>query len=151
MTVMRLVRSAASALRRDTRGATMIEFAFLAPFVGVMVVGIADLGRGFSERYSLESAAHRTLERAGVGSTEPDYSFLRQEAATAANVPIEQVTFDNWVECDGTRLPTYESACTSEQQIARYIQVKIEKVFQPSFNWTGGPMPISGDAAVRIQ
>src|SRR5687767_3100721 len=86
-------------LAGDARGSSLVEFALAAPVLGLVVVGIADYGRGFSQRFALETAAHRTLERAAVGTTNTDYSFLRQEAATAAGVPIDDVTFDNWLEC----------------------------------------------------
>ena len=140
-------------LGRDARGSSVVEFALAAPVLGLVVVGIADYGRGFSQRFALETAAHRTLERAAVGTTNTDYSFLRQEAATAAGVPLADVTFDNWLECDGTRMPNYSDVCTDSQQVARYIQVTIYKNFSPSFKWTGkgSTYRLSGAAAVRIQ
>ncbi len=153
MSAGRRLRRLFARIESDERGASLVEFSLLAPFLGLLIVGIADYGRGFSERFALESAAHRTLERAAVGSTQTDYSFLKQEAATAAGVPLENVTFDNWLECDGTRMPSYDSVCLEEQQVARYLYVKIEKDFIPNFRWTGGDQPIriSGDAAVRVQ
>ena len=142
----------AARLERDSRGVSIIEFTLVAPVLGLMVVGIADFGRGFSERYALESAAHRALERAGVGSNKTNYSYVREEAAKAAGVPLTAVTLDNWLECDATRMPTYDSACSNGQQGARYLYVKIEKRFEPMFHWTGGRnIFISGDAAVRVQ
>lgn len=142
----------AARLRRDSRGVSMIEFTLVAPVLGLLVVGIADFGRGFSERYALESAAHRALERAGVGSNRTDYSYVRQEAANAAGVPLGSVTLDNWLECDETRMPTYDSVCSDGQRAARYVYVKIERKFEPMFHWTAGRnIFISGDAAVRVQ
>jgi Flp pilus assembly protein TadG len=145
-------------LARDARGSSVVEFALAAPVLGLVVVGIADYGRGFSERFALETAAHRTLERAAVGTTNTDYSFLRQEAATAAGVPVADVTFDNWLEChddEGAteRMPNYNDACDDDEQIARYIQVTIYKNFLPSFSWTGrgSTYRLSGAAAVRVQ
>ena len=140
-------------LKRDARGTSVIEFALVAPILGVLVVGIADYARGFSERFALEAAAHRALERAGVGSTYSDYSFVRQEAATAAGVPLENVTLDNWLECDGTRMSLYSAACADGQQVTRYLHVKIVKTFEPNFKWTRSaePIRIQGDAAVRLQ
>ena len=140
-------------LRREERGTSAIEFALIAPILGMLIVGIADYARGFSERHALETAAHRALERAGVGSTQSDYSFVRQEAATAAGVPLESVTLDNWLECDGARMSSYSAACAEGQQVARYLYVKIVKTFEPSFNWTRSPQPVQleGDAAVRLQ
>jgi Flp pilus assembly protein TadG len=137
----------------DARGASVIEFALVAPVLGLVVVGIADYGRGFSQRFALETAAHRTLERAAVGTTNTDYSFLRDEAAAAAGVPVADVTFENWLECDGTRMPNYSDVCGDTQQVTRYIQVTIYKNFSPSFAWTGkgSTYRLSGAAAVRVQ
>lgn len=148
-----VIKSTRHAIVRDECGTSLIEFAMFAPFVGLMLVGIADFGRGFSERFALEAAAHRTLERAGVGATQTDYTFLRQEAATTANVPLDNVTFRNWLVCDETRMLNYDDVCEQDQQVRRYIYVKIERDFQPSFHWsTGGKViRISGDAAVRVQ
>ncbi len=147
------LKSVASSLAAHDRGASLIEFTLLAPFLSLLLVGIADYSRGFAERFALESAAHRTLERAGVGSTQPDYSFLRQEAATAANVPLADVTLDNWLECGGTRLATYDTPCEDGKQVARYIYVKIERDFQMTMNWPGHSRTVRlfGDAAVRVQ
>lgn len=149
---LRPVRLAKSLLRNE-KGASFVEFTMIAPFLGLLTVGIADYSRGFSERFALENAAHRTLERAGVGSTKSDYSFLKQEAATAADVPIENVTFDNWLECAGTRMPNYSDPCQDGQQAARYIYIKIEKTYQLSMSLPGqaSSMRLSGDAAVRVQ
>jgi Flp pilus assembly protein TadG len=152
--LLRFVRRIA----RDARGSSVVEFALAAPVLGLVVVGIADYGRGFSQRFALETAAHRTLERAAVGTTNTDYSFLAAEAAAAAGVPAADVTFDNWLECqndNGTteRMPNYNDACDDEQQVARYIQVTIYKNFSPSFKWTGkgSTYRLSGAAAARVQ
>jgi Flp pilus assembly pilin Flp len=147
------LRRLARAVKADERGASFVEFTLIAPFLGLLTVGIADYSRGFSERFTLENAAHRTLERAGVGSTKDDYSFLKQEAANAAGVPIENVTLDNWLECGGTRMPNYSDPCEAGQQGARYIYIKIQKAYQLSMSLPGqsSTMLLSGDAAVRVQ
>lgn len=143
----------ARALLGNARGSSVVEFALAAPVLGLVVVGIADYGRGFSQRFALETAAHRTLERAAVGTTNTDYSFLAAEAAAAAGVPVQDVTFENWLECDGTRMPNYTDVCSASQQVARYIRVTIYKNFSPSFKWTGkgSTYRLNGAAAVRVQ
>ena len=141
------------AFARDERGTSLVEFTLVAPFLGLLTVGIADYSRGFAEIFALESAAYRTLERAAVGGTQTSYDYLRQEAANAAGVPLANVTLDNWLECGGTRMASYDEPCQGGQQIARYIKLTIGKTFEPSFNWTNmsGPFRIKGDAAVRVQ
>lgn len=141
------------AIARDERGTSLVEFTLIAPFLGLLTVGIADYSRGFAEVFALESAAYRTLERAAVGGTQTSYAYLRQEAANAAGVPLADVTLDNWLECGDTRMATYDEPCQAGQQIARYIKLTIEKTFVPSFKWTNvsGPLRLKGDAAVRVQ
>jgi hypothetical protein len=136
-------------------GTSAVEFGFLAPLLGLMLVGIADLAQGYSERFALETAAHRALERASIGTTQSvgstDYSFLRAEAATAARVPLSNVNYRSWLECDGTQ-KAFDDVCEEGQQIARYVEIEIWKNFVPSFDWTGSStIRIAGQAAVRIQ
>jgi hypothetical protein len=91
------------------------------------------------------------LERANVGSTQSDYSFLKDEAAAAAGVPLSNVNYQSWLECDGTK-KAFSDSCEAGQQIARYVSIEIWKDFVPSFNWTGSStIRISGEAAARIQ
>lgn len=148
-----IVRVAGRRLVRDDRGASLIEFTLIVPFLSLLLVGIADYSRGFAERFALESAAHRTLERTGVGSSQSGYDYLRAEAANAAEVPIEQVTLDYWLECGGVRMPGYDDPCDEGNQVARYVYVKIERDFELSMNWPGHSkiLRLSGDAAVRVQ
>ena len=138
-------------LLQDKSGTSFVEFAFVAPFLALLLVGIADFGRGFSERFSLQSAANRTVERANLGTSTTDYSFLRGEAASAAGVPIENVTYQNWLDCDGVRMASFDDQCEPAQEITRYVSIRIEKDFVPGFSWNGGPVRIAGEAAVRIQ
>ena len=67
MRLLRL-RGALRSLAGDRRGASVVEFALIAPFLGVLVMGIGDLARGFSAKFELEQAAHRALERVVSGT-----------------------------------------------------------------------------------
>ena len=93
-------------LGRDERGVSMLEFTAIAPFLGLLIVGVADIGRGYTERWTLQQAANRTLERGHVGTTNSNnYSFLADEAETAAGAGAT-VTLTQWLECtqsNGTR------------------------------------------------
>lgn len=142
----------------DERGMSMIEFGMLAPILAIFVIGIGDLGRGLSERFSLQQAANRTLELAHFGTTEPTYNYLIAEAAAAADVPATNVTLDDWVECDGVRNEDFGAACAANQQIARYIKLTINSSFEPlfsGFNYAtvgaDGRVQISADASLRVQ
>jgi Flp pilus assembly protein TadG len=136
----------------------LVEFAAVAPFVAMLFIGIADLGRGYITRFALQQAANRTLELAVQGTTSSDYTFLRQEAATAAGVPLANVTLAQWLECNGGTPRAYDSTCNDGEQIARYVRITINSVFRPLFTTMGyanvnpdRSVPISARAALRVQ
>ena len=149
-------------LRRDERGTSLLEFAFTVPIFAVMAVGVADLGRGFLQRYTLQQAVNRTLEMANLGLVEidgvapSDYTFLKAEAATAASVPLANVALDQWLECNGTR-KTFNGKCAAGEQTARYVTLTINSSFTPSFGTAGYPgavngvVPISVASSLRVQ
>jgi len=146
-------------LSADQRGVSIVEFAATAPALALLVVGIGDLARGFSERYALQQAANRTLEMAQLGTSRDDYSFLVAEAATAAGVTAANVTLTQWLECNGstTRL-AWDAECSAGEQIARYVTLTINSSFRPAFSTVGypgaradGTVPISASASLRVQ
>jgi Flp pilus assembly protein TadG len=151
-------------LRRDERGTSIIEFAFVAPILALFVMGLVDLSRGVAARASLDQAAYRTLERVTIGGSaaaaQTDYSYLATEAATAAGVPVTNVTVDNWLECNGTRQTDYDSTCPTGQMSSRYVQITIRSSFTPTFSYgplgrsfyqnVNGSVAITAVHAVRI-
>jgi hypothetical protein len=156
--MLNLTRNRLKKLRSDERGTSVLEMAIVAPVLAMFVMGIGDLGRGFSERHSLQQAANRTMELAHLGTAEENYNFLIAEAATAAGVPQSSVSLDDWVECNGTRNEDFAATCAEGQQIARYIRLTINSTFVPAFSSIGypnvradGSVPISADVALRVQ
>lgn len=152
-------RSRAAAMLRDDRGASVIEFGMVLPVIGLLLLGATDLALGFTEKLNLEQASARTIEKAtALGATGSSYELLRLEAANASGQPLERVTIDKWLECNGTRQSSFDGACSTGQQIARYVSVRITDTYVPFFNYSvfaGGAIPasftIQGDARVRVQ
>jgi Flp pilus assembly pilin Flp len=153
-------------LCRDQRGVSLVEMGLIAPFLGVLLMGCVDLGRGMSERLRLQQAAHRTIELANTrmlfanaGSDDVDLSFLAQEAAAAAEVEPDQVVLTRWLECDGEVQAPEIIVCGTGEQTARYIQLEINDVYDPVFKLAriypqanaDGTVPMMVEAAVRIQ
>jgi len=140
----------------------MLEFGLFFPFLALMLLGTIDLARGLAVKFGLEQATHRTIELASLGNRPlADYSFLRSEAATAAGVPVAQVTLDQWLECDNTRQTNFNGTCTASQQSARYITITVYKDHTPTFTWipimgrlataANGTIRITADSGVRVQ
>jgi len=148
----------------DERGASVIELGAIVPLLAFLIVGVVDLSMGYSHRLGLEAAAERTLDNGiSKGLVSSSFSYLQAEAATAAGVSQNNVTIDAWLECDGTRQTNYSDVCTSGQQIARYLSVRIADTFHPIIAYApfaafyggstalGNSVSMTGDAVARVQ
>ena len=159
---MRRLLSPLRRLRRDARGVSVIEFAFVAPVLVLFLVGIIDAGRAFSAKLTLDQTVYRALEKAVVGTNDTDYtSILTTEVQnTAGYSSTDVITVDQWLECDlnGTHL-AYTSNCSSTQQSTRYIQLKVDRQFAPSYSYgrlflganSNGKITLSSTWTVRMQ
>ena len=146
-------------LRRDHRGASILELGLVLPIIMVVLLGLIDVASLFSARMSLQQAAARALERVQVGNSRSDFSFVRTEAADAAQVPVSQVDQpETWLECNQVRQPATTQDCTGGQARARYIRVTIRSTYDPYFRYSplgarnaNGDVPLTAAAAVRYQ
>jgi Flp pilus assembly protein TadG len=163
------MRGTFSSIRKlvsDQRGTSLLEFAFVAPILAMMVVGVGDLARGFSERFALQQAVDRTLEMAHLGTRQDNYEFLRTEAAQAATDAGKTgatVTLSTWLDCiNASGVKTKSAAawtetCASTEETARYVSLTLSSTFTPSFGTAGypgavnGSVPISASSSVRVQ
>jgi Flp pilus assembly protein TadG len=142
-------------LLKDEKGVSAVEFAFLAPILAVLIMGIIDFSQGISQRFTLQQAVTRSLEmvqanRAPVNSAgTADYSFLKQEVATAADIPAANVTFDQWLECGGVKQGSFTGTCPDDTDMARYLQLKATKPFAGKMFIRS--ITLSATSAVRIQ
>ena len=151
MTMLRLLQS----LRRDERGVSAIEFAFLIPILATLILGIIDLSSGLQQRFTLQQAVNRSFEIvqanrvAANSSGTPDYEFLRQEVATAANVPVGNVTLNRFRECNGARQAVFTDSCDDGVDMARYLELIVTKDFRGKMYLK--PIVLRASATVRVQ
>jgi len=149
---LRLLRR--PSLAGDERGATIVEFGFLTPVLALFVMGIIDLSRGLSERFTLQQAVNSSLELVQAqpivadDNGDLDFDFVKAEAMSAAGVPEGQVEVIDWLECDGVEKDEGE-ACEDGEDSARYLRVRITDNFEGQFFLGTTPMVASG--ALRIQ
>jgi Flp pilus assembly pilin Flp len=153
---MKRIMPSLRALERDERGASLVEFGFAVPFLALLVTGVIDVSTGLSERFMLQQAVNRGFEllqaqppSADAEASEIDYGFVRTEAAAAAGVPVVQVTLNKWLECDGVKQSNFDGTCPEDQEIARYLELRISKTFDGQFFLDNYPMEARG--AVRVQ
>lgn len=172
--MMRLFRS----LRRDQRGASIIELALVLPVFSALVVGVVDISRAYSQKLLLEQAAYRAIEKVQqYQSTKSTYNTLQDEVAAAAadagmtdvgtknsSGVYTNITIDYWLECNGVRQGNgtpgngYDGVCSGSQTYGRWITVDASHAFWPMFankRWPGsnanGSYTLHGRAALRTQ
>ncbi len=157
------LRSRLGAIRSDDRGVAFVEFGFLVPIFALFVLGIIDLAQGVSHRFTMQQAVNRSLELllvrsptivvGAAGTTTPsdvDYTYIRQEAATAANVPIAQVTATRFILCNGVApASATATSCPVNQQLATYLRVSLTKPFTGRFYL--GTVPLTVTGSMRLQ
>jgi Flp pilus assembly protein TadG len=156
---MQSAKSAANLLhqlRRDHRGTSVIELALALPFLSVMLVGLVDVASCYSAQMSIQQAAARSLERVQVAGPSGDFAFVRTEAASAAGVPVSQVTVETWLECDNVKQAATVQTCSETQASANYVKVTISSSYAPYFGYSplgartsDGRVPLSASASVR--
>lgn len=149
-------------LKRNERGAAVIELALAAPFLAALLVGIIDLSRAYSMKYKLEQSAQRAVEQIQQNHTVlTDYSPYATEATTAASAAGysgSTASVDYWLECNGVRASDPTVPCSTGQTYARYVTITVGNTYTPFFStraWPGanaqGNIPVSGYAGIRVQ
>lgn len=150
-------------LKRDERGASIIELAMTAPFFAALLIGIVDMSRAYSMKLKLEQSAQRAIEKIEQQHTvQPSYTAYATEAATAATAagyPGSVATPDYWLECNGVRQSSTVGPCSgSTDTYARYVTITVSNTYTPLFPsraWPGadaqGNIALSGTAGIRVQ
>jgi len=145
-------------LLRDTRGAGVIELALATPVLLLMLLGMIDTVQGFAAQLHLKQSAARTVDLASAGGlSSAAFQNLGEEAAAASGRPVADVTVDKWLECDGARQSSFDGNCAAEQQVARFVSVRIGGTYTPMLSGVmarfglAGTIPIEGKASVRMQ
>ena len=150
-----------SSLRRDERGAAIIELAIVAPVLALMTIGVVDMANGFATKLKLEQAAQRAIEKVmqttGNGTSE---DTIKAEAASQAEVAVDNVTVNFRLECDGTLQADPNGECLDTQKTSKWVTVTVNDKYKPlfalkKFKFSGlesdGTYHISAKAGMRTQ
>lgn len=140
-------------LWHDTRGASVIETAFIFPILCLLACGSADVGLGFAEKMRAQQAADRAVQFAlNAGLTIATPTNIQTEAAAGANLPTGNVTVNRWLECNKVVQADFNDTCASGPP-ARYVSVTVADSYQPMFTRLFSPNPVAlqGYAEGRIQ
>ena len=148
-------------LRRDESGAAIIELAIVAPMLALLTVGVVDMSNGFATKLKLEQASQRAIEKVmqTTGNSTAEDTIIA-EAATQAEVPVENVIVSYRLECDGTAQADPTGECLDTQKTAKWVTVTVSDKYKPlfalkMFKFSGlesdGTYHISAKAGMRTQ
>lgn len=134
-----MMRALLSALRQDEQGAALIELAFAAPILTVLLMGATDVGLAFSRKLALEQGAQRAVEKV-MQTTQLDTveGTIANEVAEQADVDPSHVTVTYPKYCDDRMLPFKDGLpdgdCNSTEVPSLYIQVVVYDDYEPLFS-----------------
>jgi Flp pilus assembly protein TadG len=151
-TLLRLLR----ALHRCERGASMVEFAILAPVMIFLAIGTIDIGR-----YAYYSILAANAARAGAQYGSLDLEHVSQNTAIAAAATADAQSlaqFTTTPTCliavnNGTltNCPTSGSSTLAAGSVY-YVQVITTGKFTPLFPYPGisNPVYVTGSSTMRV-
>ncbi|MGI8705611.1 MAG: TadE/TadG family type IV pilus assembly protein [Sphingomicrobium sp.] len=141
----------------DERGNSFIEMALVAPLLAVLLFGMVDISRAYSDDLLLEQVAQRTVERIQQSGFEPSHKSTLEAEATAAAGAGSAADVAFVLECNGAT-QSWTSTCTTGQAYARYVAVSVTRPFTPMFGTKyfpgandDGTVTLEGEAGIRIQ
>lgn len=134
------------------RGASLVEFALMIPFLALLLVGVIDFGRAYYVNVEVSNAAYT-----GALYGTQNYTDITgmQNAATgdAPDVPGVAATATYGCECsDGTN-PV--ASCTSQPScsvnVVNYVQVTTTATYKPILPWPGIPSSLTMQGSARLR
>lgn len=151
-------------LRRDDRGAAVIELALAAPILATMVIGIVDISNAYSRKLALEQAAQRAIEKI-MQTTDDDTvdTTVTKDIEEAAGVPTANITMTTKLFCTNrssgavTQKAAFTDDCDGATEWeSRYIEITVVDEFQPMFPIkfganAAGKYPIRVKVGMRTQ
>lgn len=137
-------------LRRDEGGTAVIEFAFIAPVLALMTIGVVDMSNAFGKKLQLEQAAQRSVEKVmqttGLLTVEEtiaaeavcQYNGTNSDGSCKTTpITTANVTVVHRLECNGVVSANLD--CASGETESRWVQVTVTDNYTPMF-----PVKFSG-------
>jgi Flp pilus assembly protein TadG len=134
------------------RGASLVEFALMLPFLSLLFLGVIDFGRAFYIDVEVSNAAYTG---ALYGTQNHTDTTGMQNAATgdAPDVAGISAVASYGCECsDGTK--TVASCATQPVctvNVVNYVKVTTSATYKPMFPWPGIPASIAMQGSAKLR
>ena len=131
----------------------MVEFAFVAPIIALLLCGAVDFGRAMYDGTSVLSAARAAVEYSVKSPT--DTAGIQQVAANASklNPATLVVTPNRFCECAGGAAASCAGICGDGTAVREFLTVSVTAPFQPLLSLTQSMLPtqLSAHATLRVR
>lgn len=140
-------------LLKNEDGVAAIEFAMVAPFLILLMVGIMDMGMYIRDKMKLEQISRAGVDFVLQGGQDSDIesnvvSYYDPDNTTAYTVTSERVcTCGDGIAQDCTAM-----ACPQGDHSRQFVKVDVSREFSTLFPYPGLPqtMTLSGSARMRL-
>ncbi|MEK7802264.1 MAG: TadE/TadG family type IV pilus assembly protein [Pseudomonadota bacterium] len=129
------------------------EFAMIAPFLILLMVGIMDLGSYIRDRMKLEQISRASADYVLQGGSEENIQTDVLAYFDAARADTYTVTTERVCTCeDGLAQSCSAVSCGFGDYSRQYIQVTVDRTFSTLFPYPGisPQMSLSGFARLRL-
>lgn len=120
---------------KGDRGASLIEFAFIAPFLILLLLGIIEFGYFLGERNELKHGAHEGARLAAVNDADPvagACNAMNLPGTATAEVTLVDGTSSSTQAADGAGAIGDQASITVEATIGSLSGLGLIEVFLPS-------------------
>lgn len=131
-------------LRRDKRGAMMIETALVTPMLVMMALGSFDASRMFAREAELQTAASEAsaIALASKPDTSAKRATLKSVIVASTGLAAADVTVDAAYRCGTATAYVATNTACGTAKISNYVRIYMTGVYTPQ--WTqfgiGGPI-----------
>jgi Flp pilus assembly pilin Flp len=157
---MKRLRDFFAGLAGEDRGVTMIEFAFIAPVIAVLIIGIIDFGMGLWQQMEVADAAEVGAAYAAANGWNSSVSGIENAVTGATGLSSIAAspapTWPPWCGCpsasSGITAATCGSPCSDGSLAGHYITVSAQSSYSTILPWPGisRPMTLSYSTYARI-
>lgn len=137
---------------RDENGIAATEFALIAPVLLLLLVGMIDFGLYINANMKLENTTRAAAEYVYQGG-DPD--LLENDVLSEILDPVSyentSIVTEYICACsDGISISCGES-CDSGDYLRRFIEIRLNRAYEPMFKYPGLPHPVQLNGHVRLQ
>lgn len=141
-----------ASLAGSDRGASLVEFGLMLPFLGLLLIGVIDFGRAYYLSIEVTSAAHTG---AMYGVHNPADITGMQNAATGDAPDVSGVVATATYGCECSDGSSPVANCSSQPScsinVVHYVQVNTSATYKPLFPWPGIPASLTLQGMARLR